>query len=115
MKACHPYRTFPTQNCLHQTIRRKRLTGVVCRRPRQCRIKPRRHRWKWSLRLFPHHLHPHDQAIKDRFQQVLSERAAERPTIPSTIGEELLSNLFMRSRDVEEFTHYRHSKDHWRG
>ena len=62
-----------------------------------------------------HHLHPDDQAIKDRLRQVLGERAAERPTIPSTIGEELLSNLFMRSRDVEEFTHYRHSKDHWRG
>ena len=62
-----------------------------------------------------HHLHPDDQAINDRFRQVLSERAAERPTIPSTIGEELLSNLFMRSRDVEEFTRYRHSKDHWRG
>jgi len=62
-----------------------------------------------------HHLHPHDQAIKDRFQQVLSERAAERPTIPTTIGEELLSNLFMRSRDAGEFAHYRHSKDHWRG
>ncbi len=62
-----------------------------------------------------HHLQPHDQAIKDRFQQVLSERAAERPTIPTTIGEELLSNLFMRSRDAGEFAHYRHSKDHWRG
>ena len=62
-----------------------------------------------------HHLRPDDQAITDRLRQVLGERAAERPTIPSTIGEELLSNLFMRSRDVEEFTHYRHSKDHWRG
>lgn len=62
-----------------------------------------------------HHLHPHDQAIKERFQQVLSERAAQRPTIPTTIGEELLSNLFMRSRDAGEFAHYRHSKDHWRG
>ena len=62
-----------------------------------------------------HHLHPHDQSIKDRFLQVLSERAAERPTIPTTIGEELLSNLFMRSRDAGEFAHYRHSKDHWRG
>jgi hypothetical protein len=48
-------------------------------------------------------------------RQVLGERAAETPTIPSTMGEELLSNLFVRSRDVEEFTHYRHSKDHWRG
>lgn len=62
-----------------------------------------------------HHLRPDDQAITDRLRQVLGERAAERPTIPSTIGEELLSNLFMRSRDVEEFTRYRHSKDHWRG
>jgi hydroxyacylglutathione hydrolase len=62
-----------------------------------------------------HHLHPDDQAINDRFRQVLGERAAERPTIPTTIGEELLSNLFLRSRDVEEFTRYRHSKDHWRG
>jgi len=62
-----------------------------------------------------HHLHPNDQAINDRFRQVLSVRAAERPTIPTTIGEELLSNLFVRSRDVAEFTRYRHSKDHWRG
>ena len=62
-----------------------------------------------------HHLHPDDHAINQRFRQVLAERAAERPTIPTTIGEELLSNLFLRSRDVEEFTRYRHSKDHWRG
>jgi hydroxyacylglutathione hydrolase len=61
------------------------------------------------------HLHPDDQAIHRRFQQVLAERATGQPTIPSSIGEELLSNLFMRSRDVAEFTRYRHSKDHWRG
>ena len=62
-----------------------------------------------------HHLHPDDPAIKTRFGQVLRERAAERPTVPTTIGEELLSNLFMRSGNVEEFARYRHSKDHWRG
>ena len=61
------------------------------------------------------HLHPDDQAIHRRFQQVLAERATGQPTIPSSIGEELLSNLFMRSRDVAEFTRYRHNKDHWRG
>jgi hydroxyacylglutathione hydrolase len=62
-----------------------------------------------------HHLHPDDPAITERFQAVLLERAAERPTIPSTIGEELQTNLFVRSHDAEEFARYRHSKDHWRG
>ena len=62
-----------------------------------------------------HHLHPDDQAIHRRFQEVLTQRAAGRPTIPSSIGEEWLTNLFMRSRDAMEFARYRHSKDHWRG
>ena len=62
-----------------------------------------------------HHLLPGDEAIHRRFQQVLSERAAGRPTIPSTMGEELQTNLFVRSSGPEEFARYRHSKDHWRG
>lgn len=62
-----------------------------------------------------HHLHPDDPAIKERFEAVLQARAAERPTIPSSIGEELQTNLFVRSHDAEEFARYRHSKDHWRG
>jgi hydroxyacylglutathione hydrolase len=62
-----------------------------------------------------HHLHQDDPAIKERFEAVLHARAAERPTIPSTIGEELQTNLFVRCHDAEEFARYRHSKDHWRG
>ncbi len=62
-----------------------------------------------------HHLLPGDEAIYRRFQQVLNERAAGRPTIPSTMGEELQTNLFVRSSGPEEFARYRHSKDHWRG
>ena len=62
-----------------------------------------------------HHLHPDDPAIQARFQMVLRERASGRPTIPSSIGEELHTNLFVRSHDAGEFARYRHSKDHWRG
>ncbi len=62
-----------------------------------------------------HHLHPDDPAINQRFQQVLGERALDHPTIPSSIGEEWRTNLFLRSQDAEAFARYRHHKDHWRG
>ncbi len=58
---------------------------------------------------------PGDGAIAERLAAVGTSRAAGQPTIPSTIGAERATNLFLRAATVEALAERRHSKDHWRG
>jgi hydroxyacylglutathione hydrolase len=58
---------------------------------------------------------PEDGAIATRLRQVLATRALGRPTIPSSIGEERRSNLFVRAADAQELAALRRSKENWRG
>jgi len=58
---------------------------------------------------------PGDAAIGARLEAVQSARAAGRPTIPSSIGLERDTNLFMRAADGAELRRLRGSKDLWRG
>jgi len=58
---------------------------------------------------------PGDGAIAERLAAVRETRAAGQPTIPSTIGTERASNLFVRAATVEQLAERRRSKDHWRG
>jgi hydroxyacylglutathione hydrolase len=44
---------------------------------------------------------------------VLIARAQDRPTIPSSIGEERRTNLFLRAAEAEELAALRHSKNDW--
>jgi hydroxyacylglutathione hydrolase len=57
---------------------------------------------------------PADQAIAQRLQDVLDRRQKGLPTIPSTIGLERATNLFVRARTALELADRRRSKDHWR-
>jgi hydroxyacylglutathione hydrolase len=57
---------------------------------------------------------PADQAIAQRLQDVLDRRQKGLPTIPSTIGLERATNLFIRARTALELADRRRSKDHWR-
>jgi hydroxyacylglutathione hydrolase len=45
---------------------------------------------------------------------VLSKRAADQSTVPSSIGQERASNLFVRAADAGELARLRRSKDNWR-
>jgi hydroxyacylglutathione hydrolase len=57
---------------------------------------------------------PEDQAIAARLTEVLERRHLGLPTIPSSIGLERATNLFVRARTAGELAVHRSSKDHWR-
>lgn len=58
---------------------------------------------------------PENQAIKDRMAHVDALCAAGEPTIPTTIGEELATNPFLRAKDAEQLGERRAAKDTFRG
>ncbi|TVS02986.1 MAG: hydroxyacylglutathione hydrolase [Cyanobium sp. PLM2.Bin73] len=56
---------------------------------------------------------PGDGAIARRLQEVLAERAAGRASVPSSVGLERATNLFVRAADAGALGQLRRSKDHW--
>lgn len=50
---------------------------------------------------FAHELEPANTAIATKLERVRALRAAGKPTMPSTIGEEKLTNPFLRSESAE--------------
>jgi hydroxyacylglutathione hydrolase len=65
-------------------------------------------RWALSRR-------PEDRPIVDRLAAVADQRAAGRPTVPSSIGLERATNLFVRSGSVAELADLRASRNDWKG
>ena len=59
-------------------------------------------------------LQPEDQAIAARLAEVLERRHQGLPTIPSSIGLERATNLFVRAPNPGALAELRQSKDHWR-
>jgi hydroxyacylglutathione hydrolase len=57
---------------------------------------------------------PEDQAIAVRLAEVLERRHQGLPTIPSSIGLERATNLFVRACNPGALAELRQSKDHWR-
>jgi hydroxyacylglutathione hydrolase len=64
-------------------------------------------RWALSRR-------PEDRPIVERLAAVVQQRAADRPTVPSSIGLERATNLFVRSGSVAELADLRASRNHWK-
>ena len=60
-----------------------------------------------------HAVAPEDGAIRRRLEEVLATRAEGRPTIPSSIGLERATNLFLRAPDADSFARLRRSRDGW--
>jgi len=58
---------------------------------------------------------PHDRAIAERLAAVRQRRAAGLPTIPSGIGLEKATNLFLRAGDAAELARLRQSRNLWQG
>ena len=58
---------------------------------------------------------PADPALQERLQTVLSLRRRQQPSLPSSIGLERATNLFLQARSARELAALRHAKDHWRG
>ena len=58
---------------------------------------------------------PGNEAIARRMAEVEAARAADEPTIPTTIALELATNPFMRASSAEELAERRQAKDNFRG
>ena len=56
---------------------------------------------------------PGDGTVAARLEAVIARRADGRPTIPSTIGSERATNLFLRAQSPSELARLRRSKDLW--
>jgi len=56
-------------------------------------------------------MQPDNQAIKQRLDQETQKRGQDEPTLPSSIGLEKDTNLFMRAPSAEHFAELRRKKD----
>jgi len=63
---------------------------------------------------FALHLEPGNAALKAEAEAAGALRAAGRPTVPTTLAQELAANPFLRARDLAEFTARREAKNHFR-
>ena len=57
---------------------------------------------------------PEDQAIAERYRTVQAMRSRGELTLPSSIGLERRTTLFMRAETAEDLAVLRSHKDHWR-
>jgi hydroxyacylglutathione hydrolase len=57
---------------------------------------------------------PGDGAVAERLETTIALLADGKPTIPSTIGSECATNLFLRAQSPSELARLRRSKDLWR-
>jgi len=63
---------------------------------------------------FALHVDPDNAALKAEAEAAGALRAAGRPTVPTTLAQELAANPFLRARDLAEFTARREAKNHFR-
>ena len=57
---------------------------------------------------------PDNAALKAAAEAARALRAAARPTVPTTLAQELAANPFLRARDLAEFTARREAKNTFR-
>lgn len=69
---------------------------------------------RWALTQLPA-TDPVHRAVAVRLQRVLAQRQQGLASVPSTIDQELATNLFLRSETRAQLEQLRLSKDHWRG
>ena len=62
----------------------------------------------WAL-----NLKPKDQDIKNKLLQVEKKLSINELTIPFLLDEEKKINLFLKAKNLEEFTFLRANKDLW--
>lgn len=62
---------------------------------------------------FLRHIAPENKAVEQRFLDVQALRQAGKRTVPSLLGEEKKSNLFLTAKNAEAFAALRVAKDHF--
>ena len=65
---------------------------------------------RWANKLFPD-----DYYIETRMKEISRKRSDHILSLPSSLEEELKTNLFLRAKDIIEFAQLRRDKDHWNG
>ena len=73
------------------------------------------HEYTQSNGRFALHVDPDNIALADRMKHVDARRALGEPTVPFTIGEERLTNPFMRAGSAERLGELRAQKDGFTG
>ena len=73
------------------------------------------HEYTESNLRWAHALRPDDQAIAARLSTVQDLRSRGSLSLPSTMGEERRTNLFLRACSVQELRELRLHKDSWSG
>ncbi|MEO7564864.1 MAG: hydroxyacylglutathione hydrolase C-terminal domain-containing protein, partial [Sphingomicrobium sp.] len=72
------------------------------------------HEYTLSNARFAAHADPGNSAIASRLDYVEQARRAGVMTVPTTVAEELATNLFVRASDAQDFARLRKSKDAFR-
>ncbi|MEO6198899.1 MAG: hydroxyacylglutathione hydrolase [Sphingomicrobium sp.] len=72
------------------------------------------HEYTLSNARFAAHADPTNAAIAERLKAVEQARRAGAMTVPTTVAEELATNVFVRASDAGEFARLRQSKDAFR-
>ena len=71
------------------------------------------HEYTKSNILWALNLKPKDQNIKNKLSEVEKKLSTNQLTIPFSLDEEMKINLFLRAKNLEEFTFLRANKDLW--
>ncbi|GGJ34873.1 hydroxyacylglutathione hydrolase [Neoroseomonas lacus] len=72
------------------------------------------HEYTVSNARFALTVEPENAALRARAEQATAQRAEGRATVPTTIGQELETNPFLRAKDVEALARIRSAKDNFR-
>jgi hydroxyacylglutathione hydrolase len=72
------------------------------------------HEYTLSNALFAAHADPDNDVIADRLAAVEAARAEGRMTVPTSVAEELATNVFVRAADAATFAALRQAKDTFR-
>lgn len=72
------------------------------------------HEYSESNARFALTVEPGNAALRARAEEIARQRAEGRPTVPTTIGQELATNPFLRAEDVATLARIRSAKDDFR-
>jgi hydroxyacylglutathione hydrolase len=73
------------------------------------------HEYTESNARFALTVEPANEALKDKAADVFAKRAAGKPTLPATLGQEMKTNPFLRAGSATRLAEIRSAKDNFRG
>ena len=71
------------------------------------------HEYTRSNLLWALDMYPNEKLIKERLSEVHKQINSNKLTIPTTLNEQMKTNLFLRAKNLKEFSYLRAKKDTW--